>query len=122
MHSVSLTAREDVHLLLLMRPLGVAGADIDSRLRGALAEVDHYLAAADLIRRRAVRVQAVARLVDVAEPDGVADAEFAAIGRVLAGDHAEQRRLAGAVRADDADDAAWRQLERQLIDQQVVAV
>ena len=34
----------------------------------------------------------------------------------------EQRRLAGAVGADDADDAAGRQRERQIVDQQPVAV
>ena len=41
---------------------------------------------------------------------------------LLAGDHAEKRRLAGAVGADDADDAAGRQLERKLVDEQPVAV
>jgi hypothetical protein len=45
----------------------------------------------------------------------------AGVGLLLAGDHAEQRGLAGAVRADDADDAAGRQLERQVLDQQPVA-
>ena len=35
--------------------------------------------------------------------------------------HAEQRRLAGAVRADDADDAAGRQAERQVLEQHAVA-
>jgi hypothetical protein len=45
----------------------------------------------------------------------------AGIGLLLAGDHPEQRRLAGAVRADDADNAARRQLERQVVDQQPVA-
>jgi hypothetical protein len=44
------------------------------------------------------------------------------IGLFLAGDHPEQRRLAGAVRADDADNAARRQLERQVVDQQPVAI
>ena len=41
---------------------------------------------------------------------------------LLAGDHAEERRLAGAVGADDPDDAAGRQLERKLVDEQPVAV
>ena len=45
----------------------------------------------------------------------------AVVGLLLAGDHAEQRGLAGAVRADDADDAARRQLERQAVDQELVA-
>jgi hypothetical protein len=44
------------------------------------------------------------------------------IGFLLPGDHPEQRRLAGAVRADDADNAAGRQLERQIVDQQPVAI
>jgi hypothetical protein len=43
-------------------------------------------------------------------------------GFLLAGDHPEQRRLAGAVGADDADNAAGRQLERQIVDQQPVAI
>ena len=38
-----------------------------------------------------------------------------------AGQHAEQRRLAGAVRPDDADDRAGRELERQVVDQQAFA-
>src|SRR5262249_54770616 len=40
---------------------------------------------------------------------------------LLLGDHAEQGRLAGAVRTDDADDAAGRQLEGELVDQEIVA-
>ena len=64
---------------------------------------------------------AVAGLVDIAELHRLADLDGAGVGLFLAGDHAEQRRLAGAVRADHADDAAGRQLEGQVVDQQVVA-
>jgi hypothetical protein len=39
-----------------------------------------------------------------------------------AGQDAEERGLAGAVRADDADDAALRQIEREVVVQQIVAV
>ena len=46
----------------------------------------------------------------------------AGVRLLLAGDHAEQRGLAGAVRADHADNAAGRQLEGEVVDQQVVAV
>src|SRR5690606_1035540 len=45
----------------------------------------------------------------------------AGVRRLLPGDHAEQGRLARAVRPDDADDAARRQLERQIVDEQTVA-
>ena len=44
------------------------------------------------------------------------------VGRLLPGEHAEQRGLAGAVRADDADDAGAGQREGQVVDEQAVAV
>ena len=66
-------------------------------------------------------VEVGARLVDVGELDRVADAELAAVRLLLARDHPEERRLAGAVRADHADDAARRQRERQVLDEQPVA-
>ena len=69
-----------------------------------------------------VRVERVAVLVDVAQLDRFADPHLAAVGLLLAHDHAKQRRLAGAVGADDADDATGRQTERQIVDQQLVAV
>ena len=43
-------------------------------------------------------------------------------GLLLPGDHAKKRGLAGAVRANDADDAAGRQLERKFVDEELVAV
>src|SRR5262249_14089802 len=51
-----------------------------------------------------------------------AHADRARIGALRAGQHAEQRGLAGTVRPDDADDAATRQAERQIVDQQPLAV
>ena len=39
----------------------------------------------------------------------------------LSGDHAEQRGLTGAVRTDHADNAARRQFEGEVVDQQIVA-
>src|SRR5262249_10133292 len=56
------------------------------------------------------------------ELHALADADRSAVRLLLAGDHPEERRLAGAVRADDADDRGLRDLERQIVDQQVVAV
>jgi hypothetical protein len=68
-------------------------------------------------------VERVAGLVDVHELDGLADRPpRRPVGLVLAGDHAEQRRLAGAVGADDADDAALaRQDELEVLEEQLVA-
>ena len=53
--------------------------------------------------------------------DGVADHDRPGIGLLLAGEHAEERRLAGAVGADDSDDAGPREREREIFDQQAVA-
>src|SRR5690606_11510270 len=49
------------------------------------------------------------------------DLELAAIRLLLTQDHAKQRGLAGAVRADDADDAAARQAEVQAVDQHALS-
>src|SRR5262249_5053531 len=49
------------------------------------------------------------------------DLDRALVGLLDTHDHAEQRGLARAVGADHADDAAARQLERQVIDQQSIA-
>ncbi len=54
--------------------------------------------------------------------DGFADLDRSVVRLLLPGDHAEQRGLAGAVRADHADDAARGQLEGEVVDQEVVAV
>src|SRR6476659_3332188 len=52
----------------------------------------------------------------------MSDDHVACIRLLAAGDHPEQRRLARAVRSDDADDRAGWNLERQIVDQQPVAV
>ena len=66
--------------------------------------------------------RSISALVDVAQLDRVADLDRAGVGRLLAHDHPKQRRLAGAVRADDPDDPGARQRERQVLDEQPVAV
>ena len=69
-----------------------------------------------------VRVQVVARLIHVAQLDRVAVFHAALVGLLLSGQHAEQRRLARAVRADHADDPAGRQREAEAVDEQPVAI
>jgi hypothetical protein len=88
-----------------------------------LAELDDVVAAGNLLPDGLVAIERIAALVDIGRGCTVSPTrDRAAIGLLLPGDHAEQRRLAGAVRADDADDAAGRQLERQIVDQQPVAI
>ena len=68
-----------------------------------------------------VGVEVVPGLVDIGQLDGVAEADRAAIGLLVADDHPEEGGLAGAVRTDDADDSGRRQLEGEVLDQQLVA-
>src|ERR1043166_7698492 len=118
MHAVALAARELADLLLLIGALEVEGGAIGARVDLALAEREHVLAAGNLLPHAVLAFQAVARLVDIAEPPALADRDSAVIRLLLIRDHAKQRGLAGAVRADHADDAAGRQLEGGGADQQ----
>ena len=107
---VAFAARQLPDPLLLVRTAEVEGADIGSALDLALvAEVDLVLALGDLFPDRLRAVEGVAALVDIAEADRLTDLEGAGTGLLLVRDHPEQGRLAGTVRADDADDAAGRQ-------------
>ncbi len=69
-----------------------------------------------------VGIQGVAALVHVGELDGLADAQDARVGLLLADDHAKEGGLAGAVRADHADDAAAREREIEVVDEEAIAV
>src|SRR6185436_1501005 len=78
------------------------------------------LAAGDLFPRRLVWLER-SRLVRVGDLDGLADLQRAAVGLLGSVDHPEQRRLACAVRPDDADDAAAGERKAQSLEQQLVA-
>src|SRR5262245_60635509 len=119
--AIALTARELAHLLLLVGALEIEPADIGPGLHLAVPELDHVVAARDLLEHRLFAVERVARLIDITELHRLADADRAVIGLVLADDHPEQRGLAGAVRPNHADNAARRQLEGEVVDQQLFA-
>src|SRR5260370_32150829 len=115
MDAVALAARSLPDLLLLVGAAEVEEGAIGPARHLAAPEIDLVEPARDLLEHRLVGRQRVARLVDIAELDRLADAEGADIGLLLPGDHAEKRRLAGAVRPDDPDDAAGRQAEAEIL-------
>src|SRR5438309_10995621 len=121
MDPVALAARELADLLLLVGAAEVEERAIGPGIHLAAAEIDLVESARDLLEHGLVAGQRVARLVDIAELDRLADLEGAALGRLLAGNHPEERRLAGAVRPDDADDAARRQADIEVLAPQPVA-
>src|SRR6185436_18417962 len=109
---VALAAREVLDPLLLVRPLEVERRGIGAGGNLAVAQGDHVAAVRDRLPDRLVALQRLAALVDVGDLHGLADADRPRVRLLLADDHAEERGLAGAVRADDADDAARWQRER----------
>ena len=86
------------------------------------AELHHVVAARDVLPDRLVVVEVLAALIDVGELHGLSDLQRALVGLLLAHDHAEERGLASAVRPDDAHDAAARQVEGKIVEQELVAV
>ena len=115
--AVALTAGEHPGLLLLVGTLEAELRDVGARRDLDLADRDDVEAVGDDLPQRLGRVDVRARLVDVADLDGLADLELAAVERLEADDRLEQRGLADAVRADDADDAVRRKAEAQPVDE-----
>jgi hypothetical protein len=105
---VALAAGEHARLLLLVRALE---AEAETYAREGISTCRPGCSRARPRRppRRLLRVDAAAVLVDVAELDRLADLDLAGVRLLEPDDRLEQRRLAGAVRADDADDAVARQ-------------
>src|SRR5690606_2301977 len=117
----ALAAGELADALLLIGTLEVEARDPRPARRAKAPDLDVVEPVGDFLPDRLRRIERVATLVDAGRLHGVADAQLAGVGLLLAHDHPEQRRLAGAVRPDHADDAAGRQAERQLVEEQPVA-
>src|SRR5207237_6254671 len=122
MHAIAFAAGERADLALLLRALEVEPGDERARGDRPLADHQLVLAAGDLLPHALVRTERVAALIDVARLHGLAETQRPRIRLLLPRDHPEQRRLAGAVRSDHADDAAARQREVQIVHEQEVAV
>src|SRR5579883_1043102 len=121
MHAVALTARKLADFLLLISAFEIEGRCIGARIDLALAEINYLIAAGNLFPNGLLGVVRIARLIDIAKMHGFADFDRAGVRLLLADDHAEERGFARAIGADHADNAAGRQLEGEIVDQQPVA-
>src|SRR6185312_16665393 len=115
-NAVALAAGELPDLGLLRRALEVEARRVLARVDLAVADLDVVVAFGDLLPDGLVGTQRVARLVHVGELDGVAEHERAAVGLLLARDHAEESGLPGAVRTNDSDDSRAGKVEREVLD------
>src|SRR6516165_4916617 len=119
--AVALAARELTHRFLLVSAAEVEERTIRAAGHLAAPEIDLVLSTRDLLPRRVGRNQSIAGLIDITELDGLADPEAAAVGHLLTGDQAKERRFARAVWTDHPDDPSRRQAEIKPFDQQTVA-
>src|SRR5256885_7680455 len=99
MHAIAFTARELADLLLLVGALEIEGRAIGARVHFTLAQKNNVVAARDLLPDVLAALERVAGLVDIAEVNGVTDRDGSLVGLLLSGNHSEQSRLPGAVRA-----------------------
>src|SRR5207245_7681291 len=120
-HAVALAAREILHLRRLSGTGKIKAPYIGPRIDFNFAERDGVFAVRDHLPDRLVAIQH-AVLVHVADLDRLADPDGAGIRLLLADNQLEQGSLARAVRPDQADNPAPRQVEAQVLEQQLVAV
>src|SRR5690606_25114375 len=99
---VPFPAREDAGFLLLVRALEAELRHVRPRGDLGLADGQNVEAVRYDLPERLARVDPGARLVHVAHLDGVADLQVSPVERLETDDAFEQRRLADAVRPDDA--------------------
>ena len=122
MHAIALAAGKLANFFLLVAPLEVEGSAIGPTVHFGLAELQNIGAARNLFPHRLVGIESIAGLVDITYLHGVSDAQDATIGLFLASEQAKERRLAGAIGTDDADDTARRQLEVHILEQETLAI
>src|SRR5512145_2709858 len=122
MQPAALAAGELPDRLLLVGAAEVEAREIGTRRHLEPPHFEGVLPARDVLEYGFFGGELVARLLDVGELHGLADRNLAGIGLLSSRDHAKERRLAGAVRTDDADDGTGRHLERKLVDEQPIAV
>src|SRR5690606_21138011 len=120
--AAALTAGQVLDEFLLVGALEVEATDVTAGRYLVAAHRDHVEAVGDLFPGGLVAVQVVAALVDAGDLHGFADDDLAAVGLLLAGDHAPQGRFGRAVAADHAYDRALGNAQAQIVDQHAVAI
>ena len=123
MDAVAFAARQRADLALLRGALEIEPRNIRARRDLFPAEFDLVEPAGNLFPDRLVRVERLPGSDRRVRPARCRrSSRIPASGCFLARQHPKQRRLAGAVRSNHADDPAARQREVEALDQQVVAV
>eukprot|EP00966_Prymnesium_polylepis_P088909 2057388-Prymnesium_polylepis.2 len=117
LHTIALAARQVGHTLLLIAALEPEPADVSARCDARCPQLDLIEPAGHFLEDRVFVGQSLARLLDGDHLDRIAQRQRPLVRLLLSLEHLDQSRLARAVGAHDAHDAAGRQLEREAIDE-----
>ncbi len=120
-HAVPFPARQDTGLFPLVGTPEIEAGDVRAGIDQAAAQVYLLVAFRNHFPYRLFGIYAGVLLVHIAQFHGGTHFERAFIGFFQAHDQAEERGLARAVGADDADDAGRRKLEIEVVEQYFVA-
>ena len=121
-HPISLAARQDPHLLLLVGTFEVECGYVGTGVHFPVAEPHELVATRDLLVHGARWIEGVPVLVNGSQLDGWPDGDRSLIGRLVAGEKTEQRGLAGSIGADHPDDSSPGQREVEVVDEKPVVV
>ena len=122
MQTTALTTGEFANPLLLVGTLEVEAANIGAARELVVADAQDILTVSDLFEYRLLVIHAVAELIDRGQYHGFTQGDGTGIRLLLTRHHAEQGRLTGTVRADDADDGTLRNGEGEIVDQHPITV
>ena len=106
---------------MLVAALEVERTAIGARVYFGIPQFDDLGTTRDGLPNVVIRVQIIARLVDIGQINGIPDGNRTFVRLFVTSNHFEQGRLTRAVRSDDADDTAGRQREFKVLNQQLVA-
>ena len=121
MQTVTLTAGEHAGLLALVGAAEVEPRQVRPRVDESSTHHDLLVALRDHLPDALFGVDDGVLLIHIAHFHRLADLEIATIGLLQSHDEAEERGLARAVWTDDAHNAVGRQVEIQVVEQQLVA-
>src|SRR5690349_3464801 len=123
MNAITFPTRKLSDLLLLVSAREIKPRAISARLNFAVTHHDDFVfAVRDFLPDRLIRVECISRLIDVSELHGLTHPDGSGVGLLLSGQHTEKCGLPGAVTADDSDDAARRDVETEIIEENFFTV
>src|SRR5690606_20953512 len=120
--TTAFTAGQILDELLLVGALEVEASDVAAGGHFVAAYGDHVEAVGDLFPDGLVAIKVVPALIHAGDLHRFTNDDLTAVGLFLAGDHAQEGRLARTVATDHPHDGALGNAQTQVVDQHTVAI